>query len=66
MSKNILVLADFAPPYEGNFIACLRKLEKLIKANGGGCLYCLAPEAAKTDWAKNLDNACFFQTQHNR
>ena len=36
MSKNILVLADFAPPYEGNFIACLRKLEKLIKANGGG------------------------------
>ena len=36
MSKNILVVADFAAPYEGSFMESLKRLEKFVKANGGG------------------------------
>lgn len=48
----VLMFADYAAPYEGNFISSLKHSENSIEAVGGNVIYVFPENAGQTDWAR--------------
>lgn len=59
-SKNVLIITDYAAPYEGNFIMSLKKLEKSIIEDGGEFYYFFQQEAKNINWVNKMNNYHFF------
>lgn len=54
-NKKILIAAQFAAPYEGNFIASLRSLEHRLKnVYNAECAYLFPHNAATKPWAEQF------------
>ncbi len=47
---NILLVADYAAPYEGNFINSIKQLEEKVNKNGGSVIYFFPEKAQNIDW----------------
>jgi len=47
---NIFLVADYAAPYEGNFINSIKKLEDKINQNGGKVIYSFPEKIQNIDW----------------
>jgi glycosyltransferase involved in cell wall biosynthesis len=53
--RNILIAAQYAPPYGGNFIPSLRNLVAKLQAAHNVCVHFVFPKAAEDkEWAKEL------------
>ncbi|NLI54517.1 MAG: glycosyltransferase family 4 protein [Clostridiales bacterium] len=52
--RSVLHLTDYGAPYEGNFIASLRALERLLAEQGTGMTYVFPRRAADRDWVKAM------------
>lgn len=53
-SKSILHLTDYGAPYEGNFVASLRALERRLSADGMRMLYVFPKRAGDMPWAQDM------------
>lgn len=51
---NILLVADYAAPYEGNFINSIKRLEEKVKKNDGKMIYSFPEKAKNIDWIVEL------------
>ncbi len=51
---SILHLTDYGAPYEGNFVASLRALERRLGADGMHILYVFPKRAGDMPWAQNM------------
>lgn len=61
MKKNVLIITDYAAPYEGNFVMSLKKLEELIIKDGGNFYYIFTSKAKGFNWIDNLNNVTFLE-----
>ncbi len=52
--QNVLHLADYGAPYEGNFVASLRALETSLAARAHGMAYVFPVRAGNRDWARAM------------
>lgn len=51
---NILLVADYAAPYEGNFINSIKKLEEKVIENNGKIIYSFPEKAQEIEWIVEL------------
>ena len=51
---TVLHLTDYGAPYEGNFVASLRALERKISEEGNGMVYVFPKRAGDMPWAKTM------------
>ena len=51
---NILLVADYTAPYEGNFINSIKRLEEKVNKNGGKMIYSFPEKAQDIDWIVEL------------
>lgn len=51
---NVLHLTDYGAPYEGNFVASLRALERKLSEEGNGMVYVFPKRAGDMPWAKTM------------
>ncbi len=61
MGKHILVITDYAAPYEGNFIMSLKSLEQEIEDDDGKIIYLFIKKASHIGWVKKLNNVYFLE-----
>lgn len=54
MKKNVIIITDYAAPYEGNFIASLKELEKVAKEKDYTMLFLFPKRAMEIDWIKQM------------
>lgn len=66
MSKNVLIITDYAAPYEGNFIMSLKSLEKEISNSGGKLVYLFINKAKNIDWVKKLSKVYYLENSINK
>lgn len=61
-NKRILIAAQYAPPYGGNFIPSLRLLSRKLESLGANVSFAFPKSAADCEWAHNLEseNEVFF------
>lgn len=61
-NKRILIAAQYAPPYGGNFIPSLRLLSRKLESLGANVSFAFPKSAADSEWAHNLEseNEVFF------
>ncbi len=52
--RCILHLTDYGAPYEGNFVASLRALERLLAERGTGMVYVFPRRAAERPWVQAM------------
>jgi len=52
--NTVLHLTDYGAPYEGNFVASLRTLERRLNADGMRMLYVFPKRAGDMPWAQNM------------
>ena len=50
----VLHLTDYGAPYEGNFVASLRALEKRLKSSGRGMVYVFPRRSAGVPWTQRM------------
>lgn len=55
-NKKILIAAQYAPPYAGNFIPSLKKLSEKLVILGNDVNFAFPKSACNHDWAKALAN----------
>lgn len=64
-NHNVLHLTDYGAPYEGNFVASLRALERRLAEEGNGMVYVFPKRAGDIIWAKTMQNEqrniCFIE-----
>ena len=58
---NVLIVADYAASYAGNFIPSLLALEKEIKRNNGNVFYLFPEDANQYEWTNEIGNIEFVQ-----
>lgn len=64
MKKNVIIITDYAAPYEGNFIASLKELERVAKNKNYNINFLFSKRAANIDWVKKMTleyNVVFFE-----
>lgn len=61
MSKNILVIADYAAPYKGSFMSSMLTLEEVRNSHGGCVYFGLPAKAKKQEWIEDFKNVVYFR-----
>lgn len=59
--KNILIVTDYTAPYEGNFIASIKKLEREIIEKNGKFYYLFTRKAKNVGWINSLENVFYLE-----
>ena len=54
MKKNIIIIPDYAAPYEGNFIASIKELEKVVRKYNHNIKFLFSERARNIEWIKNM------------
>lgn len=68
MKKNIIIITDYAAPYEGNFIASIKALEKVVVENGWKISYLFSVRTLEINWVKEFaknHNVKYFENKIN-
>jgi len=63
MKKNIIIITDYAAPYEGNFIASMKELERVARNKNYNIKFLFSNRTANINWVKKMSleyNADFF------
>lgn len=55
-NQNMLIITDYAAPYEGNFIESIKSLRKKYIENGNELIFLFPRRAEKIEWVKELIN----------
>ncbi len=63
---NVFLVADYAAPYEGNFMNSIKKLEEKIRQNKGEMLYSFPEKAKEIGWIQELGKTrkVYFHTKN--
>ncbi len=54
MRKNIIMITDYAAPYEGNFIASMKEFEKIAKDKNYQVKFLFSERTADIQWIKKM------------
>lgn len=54
MKKNIVIITDYAAPYEGNFIASMKALEIVARKKEDSLKFLFPQRAKSIDWVKKM------------
>ena len=54
MQKNIIIITDYAAPYEGNFIASMKAFEKFARDRNYHVKFLFSERTVNIEWIKNM------------